>query len=67
MFVPMYDHTGIFAVDKCFRDRRYASDKSKNPDMDYAFASLKPNVRNNVRDVMAAKTPSPVRPAMPTG
>ncbi|MFB0617845.1 FG-GAP-like repeat-containing protein [Streptomyces sp. AGS-58] len=64
MFVPMYDHTksasqqpnGVWAVDKWFRDKRYASDKSKNSDLDYAFASLKPNGRKNVQDVVGANT-----------
>ncbi|MEV6837265.1 FG-GAP-like repeat-containing protein [Streptomyces sp. NPDC051133] len=62
MFVPMYDHTksaaqqpnGVWAVDKWFRDKRYASDKSKNSDLDYAFAGLKPNGRKNVQDVVGA-------------
>lgn len=60
MFVPMYDHTktaaqqryGVWAVDEWFRDKRYASDKSKNSDLDYAFASLKPNGAKNVQDVV---------------
>ncbi|MFF9089936.1 trypsin-like serine protease [Streptomyces sp. NPDC014991] len=64
MFVPMYDHTksaaqqpnGVWAVDKWFRDKRYASDKSKNSDMDYAFASLKRNGSKNVQDVVGANT-----------
>ncbi|MFF1281536.1 FG-GAP-like repeat-containing protein [Streptomyces sp. NPDC058299] len=64
MFVPMYDHTksaaqqpnGVWAVDKWFRDKRYASDKSKNSDLDYAFASLRPNGRKNVQDVVGANT-----------
>ncbi|MEU6085565.1 VCBS repeat-containing protein [Streptomyces sp. NPDC047085] len=70
MFVPMYDHTrtaaqqkyGVWAVDTWFRDKRYASDRSKNSDLDYAFASLKPNGGKNVQDVVGgantlARTP----------
>ncbi|MER8113659.1 VCBS repeat-containing protein [Streptomyces sp. NPDC094031] len=70
MFVPMYDHTGtaaqqrygVWAVDEWFRDKQYASDKSKNSDLDYAFASLKPNGGKNVQDVVGgantlARTP----------
>ncbi|MFJ7149074.1 trypsin-like serine peptidase [Streptomyces sp. NPDC100445] len=62
MFVPMYDHTksaaqqpyGVWAVDKWFRDKRYASDKSKNSDLDYAFASLKPAGSKKVQEVVGA-------------
>ncbi|MFB0620282.1 FG-GAP-like repeat-containing protein [Streptomyces sp. AGS-58] len=70
MFVPMYDHgktaakqpLGVWAIDKWFRDKKYASDKSKNSDLDYAFASLKPNGGKKVQDVVGgantlARTP----------
>lgn len=64
MFVPMYDHTktaaaqphGVWAVDKWFRDKRATWDKAKTSDLDYAFASLKPNGRENVQDVVGANT-----------
>ncbi|MES4893205.1 FG-GAP-like repeat-containing protein [Streptomyces sp. NPDC096012] len=64
MFVPLYDPTrdasqqpnGVWAVDTWFRDKWYASDKSKNSDLDYAFASLKPNGPKNVQDVVGANT-----------
>nr|WP_282189891.1 FG-GAP-like repeat-containing protein [Streptomyces sp. RPA4-2] len=64
MFVPRYDHTrtaaaqpyGVWAVDKWFRDKRATWDKAKTSDLDYAFASLKPNGRKNVQDVVGANT-----------
>ncbi|WP_405828584.1 trypsin-like serine peptidase [Streptomyces sp. NBC_01176] len=64
MFVPMYDHTrtaaaqpyGVWAVDTWFRDKRATWDKAKTSDLDYAFARLKANGRENVQDVVGANT-----------
>lgn len=64
VFVPMYDRTkpaaeqpyGIWPVDQWFRDKRYASDKSVNSDLDFAFATLKPNGTRRVEDAVGANT-----------
>ncbi|MGV9245574.1 trypsin-like serine peptidase [Streptomyces sp. NPDC003710] len=61
-FIPKYDPTksaakqpyGIWPVKEWFRDKRYASDKSANSDLDFAFASLKPNGRRKIQDVVGA-------------
>ncbi|MFJ8359066.1 trypsin-like serine peptidase [Streptomyces sp. NPDC093984] len=61
-FVPMYDHTksaadqpyGVWPVKEWFRDAQYASDKSRNSDLDFAFASLADNGGQNVQDVVGA-------------
>ncbi|MEU7058688.1 FG-GAP-like repeat-containing protein [Streptomyces sp. NPDC046197] len=63
-FVPMYDHTksaaaqpyGMWPVKEWFRDPQYASDKSSNSDLDYAFASLTDNGGRNVEDVVGGNT-----------
>ncbi|OLZ71675.1 hypothetical protein AV521_10930 [Streptomyces sp. IMTB 2501] len=63
-FVPKYDHTksagdqkyGIWPVKEWFRDSQYASDRSANSDLDFAFASLKGNGGRNVQDVVGANT-----------
>ncbi|MEV5873626.1 FG-GAP-like repeat-containing protein [Streptomyces sp. NPDC052101] len=63
-FVPMYDHTksagdqpyGIWPVKEWFRDSQYASDRSANSDLDFAFASLKDNGGRNVQDLVGANT-----------
>ncbi|MCS0605924.1 trypsin-like serine protease [Streptomyces sp. LP11] len=62
MFVPRYDRTKsaaaqpyqVWAVDKWFRDKAATWDKAKSSDLDYAFASLKPNGRRNVQDLVGA-------------
>ncbi|MFE8950126.1 trypsin-like serine peptidase [Streptomyces sp. NPDC007856] len=69
-FVPKYDHTksagdqqyGIWPIKEWFRDSQYASDRSANSDLDFAFASLKENGGRNVQDVVGgantlARTP----------
>lgn len=64
-FVPKYDHTksagdqpyGIWPVDEWFRDSQYASDRSANSDLDFAFASLKEDGGRNAQDVVGANTP----------
>ncbi|MER6384125.1 FG-GAP-like repeat-containing protein [Streptomyces sp. NPDC001250] len=69
-FVPKYDQTktageqkyGIWPVKEWFRDAQYASDRSANSDLDFAFASLKENGGRNVQDVVGganalARTP----------
>ncbi|MGW3193929.1 trypsin-like serine peptidase [Streptomyces sp. NPDC001118] len=61
-FVPKYDHAktageqkyGIWPVKEWFRDAQYASDRSANSDLDFAFASLKENGGRNVQDVVGA-------------
>ncbi|MGR6973958.1 trypsin-like serine peptidase [Streptomyces cynarae] len=61
-FVPMYDHAesaadqpyGVWPVKEWFRDAQYASDKSRNSDLDFAFASLADNGGRNVEDVVGA-------------
>ncbi|MFF3518834.1 trypsin-like serine peptidase [Streptomyces sp. NPDC002573] len=63
-FVPMYDHTkpaadqpyGVWPVKEWFRDAQYASDKSRNSDLDFAFASLADNGGRNVEDVVGGNT-----------
>ncbi|MFI1769819.1 trypsin-like serine protease [Streptomyces sp. NPDC020800] len=63
-FVPKYDHTksaakqpyGIWPVKEWFRDKRYASDKSVNSDLDFAFASMKPNGSRKLQDVVGANS-----------
>ncbi|AOR37213.1 hypothetical protein BFF78_20575 [Streptomyces fodineus] len=63
-FVPEYDHTkpagaqqyGIWPVQEWFRDSQYASDRSANSDLDFAFAGLKDNGGRNVQDVVGANT-----------
>ncbi|MGW7529708.1 trypsin-like serine peptidase [Streptomyces sp. NPDC054783] len=63
-FVPKYDHTksagdqpyGIWPVGEWFRDSQYASDRSANSDLDFAFASLKENGGRNVQDVVGANS-----------
>ncbi|MGW7819987.1 trypsin-like serine peptidase [Streptomyces puniciscabiei] len=63
-FVPKYDHTksagdqpyGIWPVGEWFRDSQYASDRSANSDLDFAFASLKENGGRNIQDVVGANT-----------
>ncbi|WP_159050516.1 trypsin-like serine peptidase, partial [Streptomyces cellostaticus] len=63
-FVPKYDHTksaadqpyGIWPVKEWFRDSQYASDRSANSDLDFAFASLNENGGRNVQDVVGANT-----------
>ncbi|MFF2515898.1 hypothetical protein [Streptomyces sp. NPDC058086] len=46
----------VWAVDKWFRDKGATWDKAKSSDLDCAFASLKPNGRENVQDVVGANT-----------
>ncbi|MFF3911475.1 trypsin-like serine peptidase [Streptomyces sp. NPDC001848] len=61
-FIPMYDHTkpaadqpyGVWPVREWFRDAQYASDKSRNSDLDFAFASLADDGGRNVEDVVGA-------------
>ncbi|GHI06198.1 hypothetical protein Scel_45190 [Streptomyces cellostaticus] len=64
VFVPKYDHTksaadqpyGIWPVKEWFRDSQYASDKSPNSDLDFAFAGLTENGGHHVEDVVGANT-----------
>lgn len=64
MFVPDYDSTksaarqpyGVWAVRQWFRDKRYASDTSRNSDLDFAFAALQPNGTREVQDVVGGNT-----------
>ncbi|MEU8587354.1 trypsin-like serine protease [Streptomyces sp. NPDC048664] len=64
MFVPMYDHTrsaaaqpyGVWAIDTWFRDKKATWDRAKTSDLDYAFASLKPNGNDDVQDKVGANT-----------
>ncbi|WP_234384750.1 trypsin-like serine peptidase [Streptomyces sp. MMG1121] len=66
-FVPEYDHTkpagdqpyGIWPVGDWFRDSQYASDRSANSDLDYAFASLNENGGRDVQDVVGANSLAP--------
>ncbi|MFJ5534816.1 trypsin-like serine peptidase [Streptomyces sp. NPDC093261] len=63
-FVPQYDRTksaaqqpyGIWPVKEWFRDKQYASDKSANSDLDFAFASLKPNGGEKIQDAVGGNT-----------
>jgi hypothetical protein len=63
-FVPMYDHTqsaagqayGMWPVQEWFRDARYASDKSPESDLDFAFARLQDTDGRNVEDVVGGNT-----------
>ncbi|MFF7188873.1 FG-GAP-like repeat-containing protein [Streptomyces sp. NPDC008222] len=67
VFVPKYDHTkpaaqqpyGIWPVKEWFRDTRYASDKSANSDLDFAFAALGPNGGREIEDVVGGNTLAP--------
>jgi V8-like Glu-specific endopeptidase len=64
VFVPKYDHAksgadqpyGMWLVQEWFRDARYASDKSPESDLDFAFGSLKADNGREVQDVVGANT-----------
>ncbi|MFF9406422.1 trypsin-like serine peptidase [Streptomyces anandii] len=64
VFVPQYDHTktvanqpfGIWPVKEWFRDSQYASDKSPNSDLDFAFAAVSADGSRNVQDAVGANT-----------
>ncbi|MGW7824816.1 trypsin-like serine peptidase [Streptomyces puniciscabiei] len=61
-FVPKYHHTksagdqpyGIWPVKEWVRDSPYASGRSANSDLDFAFASLKENGGRNIQGVVGA-------------
>ncbi|MFI9722387.1 trypsin-like serine peptidase [Streptomyces sp. NPDC052396] len=64
VFVPQYNKNrgadnqpyGVWPVKEWFRDHEYASDKSANSDLDFAFASVKDNGGRSVEDVVGANT-----------